>query len=524
MVSTALTASISGLDVNFITVEVDVRNGLPAFQMVGYLSAEVKEAGERVRAAIQNSGFDLRPMKILVNLSPADLKKKGPAFDLPVAAAVMAAFGFIREERLKDTVVLGELSLNGEVKRVSGVLPVVIEAKQKGYRRCIVPEANRREAGIIHGIDICGVRTLKEMADLINEKRSTEKRKTAAVISGENERERPFAGDGKAEGNEDYGDIHGQETAKRAIEIAVAGGHNLLMIGPPGAGKSMLAERVPSILPPLSERESIEISKIYSVCGLLDENCPMIIKRPFRRVHHSVTRPALVGGGRNPGPGEISLANGGVLFLDEFPEMDRRVMESLRQPLEERRIEITRSMGRYRFPAGFQLFAAMNPCPCGNYPDQNRCRCTRAEIDRYLSRISRPLLERIDICIEVADVSYRDITGDVKGRTSEDMRKGVIKAREIQKERYGAEEGRLNSMLKGKDVERYCALGVMERKFMELVFDKMHLSVRTYHNILKVARTIADLAGRRDIELAHLQEAAGYRMTDLRGGYHGISQ
>ena len=523
MVSTALTASISGLDVNFITVEADVRNGLPAFQMVGYLSAEVKEAGERVRAAIQNSGFDLRPMKILINLSPAYLKKKGPAFDLSIAAAVMAAFGFIKEEKLKDTVILGELSLNGEVKGVTGVLPVVIEAKQKGYRCCIVPEENRREAEIIHGIDIWGVRTLSEMAGLINERKSAEKENSAA-ISKIKEKGQPFTGNEKSVELEDYEDIYGQETAKRAIEIAVAGGHNLLMIGPPGAGKSMLAERVPSILPPLSEKESIEISKIYSVCGLLGENCPMIVRRPFRRVHHSVTRSALVGGGGNPKPGEISLANGGVLFLDEFPEMDRRVMESLRQPLEERRIEITRSRGRYRFPADFQLFAAMNPCPCGNYPDQNRCRCTRAEIDRYLSKISRPLLERIDICIEVADVSYREITGNVKGRTSEDMRKGVIRAREIQKERYGAEAGRLNSTLKGKDVERYCALGVMERKFMELVFDKLHLSVRTYHNILKVARTIADLSGCRDIELAHLQEAAGYRMTDLRGGYHGISQ
>lgn len=527
MYNTAMSAYVDGLDVVFVSVEADVRNGLPSFQMVGYLSAEVKEAGERVRAAILNSGYAMQPMKILVNLSPADVRKRGTAFDLSVAAAILASLNLIPDEKMKRTVILGELTLNGEVRGVPGVLPVVMEAQKNGYEICIVPEENRREAELIDGIRICGVQSLQEMADILKGKDCGGRESDDPKRVGGGQKKKNPETDRKnmdqKNDTEDYRDIYGQEAVKRAIEIAVAGGHNLLMIGPPGSGKSMMASRIPTILPPMDMEECLEVSKIYSIRGLLDSERPWIADRPFRAVHHSVTRTALIGGGRNPMPGEISLASGGVLFLDELPEMERTTVEALRQPLEERKIHITRSRGTYCYPADFLLVCAMNPCPCGNYPDLNRCSCTASEINRYLSRVSRPFLERIEVCIEVPDVSYQEIREKKIGKSSGEMRSGIMRAREIQKKRYCQESFELNAQLCGTGMDRYCCLDAQEEQFMERIFNKLHLSVRTYHSILKVARTIADLDESEEILMHHLQEAAGYRMTDLKGEMaHGV--
>lgn len=385
--SSVASASLEGLHVELIRVEADVNNGLPMFHMVGYLSSEVKEASERVRTAIHNSGFILPPKKTIINLSPATVKKRGPSFDLPIALAVLLSVGCIPADSLKNTIVIGELSLNGKVRKVKGVLPIIMEAKRMGYHTCILPSENASEGALADGVRIIGGDSLEEIcAHLTGERRIT-----------------PFSRRGEAgcenpleSSHIDYSDIKGQEAVKRAAEVAVAGGHNILLIGPPGSGKSMIAKRIPTILPPLTKEESMEITKIYSVMGLLDKDRPLITGRPFRNIHHTATKAALVGGGAVPSPGEISLAHGGVLFLDELAEFQKSVLEVLRQPLEERKIRLTRSHGNYVFPANFILIAAMNPCPCGNYPDMERCSCTEGQIRQYLGRVSQPFLDNKD--------------------------------------------------------------------------------------------------------------------------------
>lgn len=511
--STVTSAVIRGLHVEMLQVEADVSSGLPMFHMVGYLSSEVKEASERVRTAIRNSGIILPPKKIVINLSPATVKKHGPSFDLPIALAVLSSIGSIPAEALEYTAAVGELSLNGQVQEVAGILPIVSEAKKAGCRTCILPRQNVREGALVEGIRIIGVRSLEEICK---------------HLSGE-KKIKPYRCDlRRLHGNIlgarwlDYSDVQGQETLKRASEVAVAGGHNLLLIGPPGSGKSMIAGRIPTILPPPSMEESMEITKIYSVMGLVDKKNPLITGRPFREVHHTATKAALIGGGVIPSPGEISLAHGGVLFLDELAEFPRQVLEVLRQPLEEHQIRITRRQGNYVFPANFILAAAMNPCPCGNYPDFGKCTCSAAQVQQYLGRISQPFLDRIDICIEAPKVEYEVLKRNEKQETSVEIRKRVCRARELQSRRYQGTQILTNSMLGPKELEIYCHLGKEEEALMKRAFTNLGLTARTYHKILKVARTIADLEGKELIDTGHLKEAVGYRTLDKK--YWGRQQ
>lgn len=504
--STVMSAALQGLFVENVLVEADVSNGLPVFHMVGYLSSEVKEASERVRTAIRNSGFMLPAKKIVVNLAPANVRKRGASFDLPIALSVLCSLGVCKREKLERTMVIGELSLDGRIRKISGVLPIVMKAKESGCRTCILPKENIQEGALAEGIQIIGAESLQEICSFLNDVQEIE-----PFIHKNNH---PFYR--PAEPMEDFGDIYGQETAKRAITIAVAGGHNILFIGPPGSGKSMLAKRIPTILPPLSLDESMEITKIYSVMGMVEENSPLVVRRPFRNVHHTVTRAALIGGGKIPLPGEISLAHGGVLFLDELAEFAKPVLEVLRQPLEERQIHISRSQGNYVFPANFILAAAMNPCPCGNYPDMGKCNCTEGQIRQYLGHISQPFLDRIDMCMEVPVIPYEDLSNRKRTETSKEMRTRVCVAREIQKERFENSEILTNSMIPIKEMERYCHLGSEEEQLMKKAFTTLSLTARSYHKILRVARTIADLEGQENIRSEHIKEAISYRTIDKK--------
>lgn len=507
--STVMSAVISGLSVEMVYVETDISNGLPMLHMVGYLSSEVKEASERVRTAIHNSGFQIPAKKIIINLAPATVRKKGASYDLPIALSILSALGEIRTDKLEKTLVIGELSLDGKVREVPGVLPIAAKARRKGFTRCILPKGNAAEAALADHLEVLGVETLSQAVEYLGGKLD---------IAAENQsRGRGDSMPGQTD--VDFSDIQGQAAVKRAVEVAVAGGHNILLIGPPGSGKSMIARRIPTILPRPDYEESLEITKIYSVLGMVDKKQPLIRERPFRSVHHTVTRSALIGGGAIPSPGEISLAHGGVLFLDELAEFKKPVLEVLRQPLEERKIHINRAQGSYEFPSDFMLVAAMNPCPCGNYPDFSKCSCTSWQIQQYLSHISQPLLDRIDICIEAPRVKYTDIREGSAKETSADIRERIIKARKIQQKRYRREKGEqkhVNAALNVKEIEEYCVLGKKEELLMKQAFTSLGLTVRTYHKILKVARTIADLDGGGELQGAHLKEAIGYRTADKR--------
>lgn len=505
--STVVSAAIHGLHVEMIHVEADVSNGLPMFHMVGYLSSEVKEASERVRTAIRNSDIQLPAKKMVINLAPATVRKRGASFDLPIALAVLTSMGIFPEERLKETLVVGELSLDGRIQEVSGILPIVMKAKEEGFHVCMIPSQNIQEGALVEGIRILGVGHLREACQYLRGEREL------AAPSGRIRSEVANSLDIELV---DYSDIQGQEAVKRAAEVAVAGGHNLLMVGPPGSGKSMMAKRIPTILPPPSLEESMEITKIYSVLGMVDKEHPLITGRPFRSVHHTITKAALIGGGMVPVPGEISLAHGGVLFLDELAEFQKPVLEVLRQPLEERQIRITRSHGNYVFPANFILASAMNPCPCGNYPNFEKCGCTPGQIQQYLGRISQPFLDRIDICVEAPKVSYEALSAGERQESSAVIRSRVCRAREIQNERYKGTSILSNSMLGVKDLKEYCGLGHKGELLMRQAFVALGLTARTYHKILKVARTIADLELSEEIRECHLKEAIGYRTLDKK--------
>lgn len=505
--STVRSACLHGLCVDFVHVEADTSNGLPMFHMVGYLSSEVKEAGERVRTAIRNAGMVLPAKKIVVNLSPANIRKRGTMFDLPIAVAILASLEQISPRKFENTIMVGELSLDGTVKYVPGILPIVLEAKKRGCKTCIVPKANEKEGALVEGIEVIGVESLMEACLILNGEKEVEQSRTGKWSA--------FT-ETDTKSTLDYSDIKGQRVAKRAVEIAVAGNHNMLMVGPPGAGKSMIAKRIPTILPPLTMEESMELTMIYSIIGGLDKESPLICQRPFREVHHSVTRSALIGGGGNPKPGEISLSHKGVLFLDEIAEFQKPVLESLRQPLESHHIKILRERGEFDFPADFLLVAAMNPCPCGNYPDLNKCTCSTPQIRRYLGRLSQPFLDRIDLCVEVEKIQYEDLSHITKEECSKDIQKRVLKARDIQRRRYQEVGITTNAQLNVKQTEQYCQLRQKEERVMRQAFDSMGMTARTYYKVLGVARTIADLDGEEQIGAQHLKEALGYRMMDKK--------
>ena len=506
MLTKLYAAALQGIDALTVTIEVNCTQGIQFF-MVGLPDAAVKESYQRIVSALSHNELKFPRRKIIVNLAPADIKKEGSAYDLPIAIGLLAASEEIKSDKLKDYLIMGELSLDGTILPIKGALPIAIMAKEQGFKGFILPKQNASEAAVVEGLNIYGVENIREVVSYFNE----ENELLPITIDTQKEfyeKQQIF--------DIDFEDVKGQENVKRAFEIAAAGGHNLIMVGPPGSGKSMLAKRIPTILPPLTLEEALETTKIHSVAGRIGDTGALITRRPFRAPHHTISSVALVGGGSYPQPGEISLAHNGVLFLDELPEFTRPVLEVMRQPLEDRKITISRAKNTVEYPAGIMLVASMNPCPCGYYNHPTKeCICTEGAVSRYLNRISGPLLDRIDIQIEVVPVEFEKLSSTAKGESSAVIRERVIKAREIQSRRFENTPGvYCNAQMSSRHLNKWALPDKDSIAMLKIAMERFNLSARAYDRILKVARTIADLEGSESVKLAHIQEAITYRNLD----------
>ncbi|MBQ5894430.1 MAG: YifB family Mg chelatase-like AAA ATPase [Rikenellaceae bacterium] len=498
--------TVVGIDAVMVTVEADITRGIGMY-LVGLPDNAVKESQERIRAAFENSGFRMSGRKIVINLAPADLRKEGSLFDLPIAVALLAASGQIESELVDKYMILGELSLDGTLRPIKGALPLTVRAAQEGLRGVILPEENAREAAVVEGTEVIGVQSLTQVVAFLTGEETIEPTHLDTTQVFDNESNR-FG--------EDFADVKGQAQAKRALEIAAAGGHNVVMIGAPGSGKTMLARRMPSIMPPMTLSEALETTKIHSVAGKLGSERGLLARRPFRAPHHLTSQVALIGGGTSPQPGEVSLAHNGILFLDELPEFGRNMLEVLRQPLEDKTITVSRAKYSVEYPANFSLIASMNPCPCGYYNHPTKeCTCAAGAVFRYMNRISGPLMDRIDLHIEVTPVALEELSSDRVEESSATIRERVIRAREIQTARFEGIEGvHTNAMMNSRMVREYCPLDSAARTLLERAMERLKLSARAYDRIIKVARTIADLAGEAQIAPSHIAEALTYRSLD----------